>query len=296
MAKRITEAVRAGRVLVSDGAWGTFLYQKGLKPGECPERWCLERFADVRDIARSYIEAGADMVSTNSFGGSRIKLKSFGLGDKTAAINEAAARASREAAGDKLVIASMGPTGKLLIMEEVAAEELYDTFREQAAALEKGGADAICIETMMDAEEAAIAVRAAKENTGCEVICTFTFDKTASGGYRTMMGTAPAEAAAAVLEAGADIIGTNCGNGMERMIEIVRELRAACPDTPILVHANAGLPEMVDGKNVYPETPDFMAALVPKIVQAGANIVCGCCGTTPAHIAAMRLAVDRMVQ
>jgi 5-methyltetrahydrofolate--homocysteine methyltransferase len=285
MAKRITEAVRAGRVLVSDGAWGTFLYQMDLKPGECPERWCLERFADVRDIAKSYIDAGADMVETNSFGGSRIKLKSFGLEDKAAAINEAAARASREAAGDRLVI-----------MEEVTREELYDAFREQAVALEKGGADALCIETMMDAEEAVIAVRAARENTGCEVICTFTFDKTASGGYRTMMGITPAEAAAAVLEAGADIIGTNCGNGMERMIEIVSELRAACPDTPILVHANAGLPEMVDGKNVYPETPEFMAALVPKIVQAGANIVGGCCGTTPAHIAAIRLSVDRMVQ
>lgn len=296
MTKKITEAVRAGRVLVSDGAWGTFLYQKGLKPGECPERWCLERFEDVRDIAKRYIDAGADMVETNSFGGSRIKLKSFGLDDKAAAINEAAARASREAAGDKLVIASVGPTGKMLIIEEITEEELYEAFREQAVALEKGGADAICIETMMDADEAAIAVRAAKENTGCEVICTFTFDKTASGDYRTMMGITPAEAAAAVLEAGADIIGTNCGNGMERMVEIVSELRAACPDTPILVHANAGLPEMADGRHVYPETPEFMAALVPEIVRAGANIVGGCCGTTPAHIAAMRLVVDRMVQ
>jgi 5-methyltetrahydrofolate--homocysteine methyltransferase len=234
------------------------------------------------------------MVETNSFGGTRIKLKSYGLDEETAAINEAAARASREAAGDKLVIASMGPTGKLLIMEEVTEEELYDTFREQAVALEKGGVDAICIETMMDKDEASIAVRAAKENTNCEIICTFTFDKTVSGDYRTMMGTTPTEAASAVLEAGADIIGTNCGNGMERMIEIVRELRGAYPDKPILVHANAGLPEMVDGENVYPETPEFMASLVPEIVEAGANIVGGCCGTTPAHIAAMRRAVDAL--
>jgi 5-methyltetrahydrofolate--homocysteine methyltransferase len=294
MAKRITEAVRTGKILLSDGAWGTFLYQKGLKPGECPERWCLEHFPDVRDIAKSYIDAGADMVETNSFGGTRIKLKSYGLDGETAAINEAAARASREAAGDKLVIASMGPTGKLLIMEEVTEEELYDTFREQAVALEKGGVDAICIETMMDKDEASIAVRAAKENTNCEIICTFTFDKTVSGDYRTMMGTTPTEAASAVLEAGADIIGTNCGNGMERMIEIVRELRGAYPDKPILVHANAGLPEMVDGENVYPETPEFMASLVPEIVEAGANIVGGCCGTTPAHITAMRRAVDAL--
>jgi 5-methyltetrahydrofolate--homocysteine methyltransferase len=293
MAMRITNAVKQGRILVSDGAWGTFLYQKGLKPGECPERWCLERYEDVRDIARSYIDAGVDMVETNSFGGSSIKLKSYGLEGRAAEINEAAARASREAAGDKIVIASMGPTGKMLMLEEITEQELYDTFKEQAVALEKGGADAICIETMMDKDEAAIAVRAAKENTNCEVICTFTFDKTKSGGYRTMMGVSPVDAAVEVLKAGADIIGTNCGNGMERMVEIIRELREAFPDAPILMHANAGLPVLVDGKNVYPETPEFMASYVPALIEAGVNVIGGCCGTTPAHIAAIKQAVEQ---
>lgn len=291
MAKRISEAVKEGRTLVSDGAWGTFLYQKGLKPGDCPERWCVERYEDVRDIAKSYIDAGADMVETNSFGGSSIKLKRYGLDNRAAEINEAAARASREVAGDRHVIASIGPSGKMLIIGEVSEEELYESFKQQAVALEKGGADAICIETMMDKDEAAIAVRAAKENTGCEVICTFTFDKTKTGEYRTMMGTSPVEAAGAAIEAGADIIGTNCGNGMERMIEIVREMREAFPDKPILVHANAGLPVSVDGKDVYPETPDIMASFVPELVKAGANIIGGCCGTTPAHITAMKQAV-----
>ena len=291
MAKKITEAVKEGRILVSDGAWGTFLYQKGLKAGDCPERWCLDRYEDVRDIAKSYIDAGADMVETNSFGGSSIKLKSYGLAERAAEINKAAARASREAAGDKHVIASIGPTGKMLIIGEVSEEELYESFKEQAISLEKGGADAICIETMMDKDEAVIAVKAAKENTSCEVICTFTFDKTKSGEYRTMMGTSPAEAAEAVIEAGADIIGTNCGNGMERMVEIVRELRTAFPDKPILVHANAGLPETVRGETVYPETPEVMAAYIQAIVEAGANIIGGCCGTTPAHITAMKQAV-----
>jgi len=295
MVKKITEAVREGKILVSDGAWGTFLYQKGLKPGDCPERWCLERYEDVRDIAKSYIDAGADMVETNSFGGSSIKLKSYGLDGRAAEINEAAARASREAAGDKLVIASIGPTGKMLMMEEVTEQELYDSFKEQAVALEKGGADAICVETMMDKDEAAIAVRAARENTNCEIICTFTFDKTRSGEYRTMMGTSPVEAASAVLEAGADIIGTNCGSGMERMVGIVRELRAAYPDKPILVQANAGLPELVDGNNVYPETPEIMASFVPAIIEAGANIVGGCCGTTPAHIAAIKQVIEKRI-
>ena len=291
MAKRISEAVKEGRILVSDGAWGTFLYQKGLKPGDCPERWCVERYEDVRDIAKSYLDAGADMVETNSFGGSSIKLKSYGLDSRAAEINEAAARASREVAGDRHVIASIGPAGKMLIIGEVSEEELYESFKQQAVALEKGGADAICIETMMDKDEAAIAVRAAKENTDCEVICTFTFDRTKTGEYRTMMGTSPVEAAAAVVDAGADIIGTNCGNGMERMIEIVREMREAFPDKPILVHANAGLPVSVDGKDVYPETPDIMASFVPELVKAGANIIGGCCGTTPAHITAMKQAV-----
>ena len=291
MAKSITNAVNEGRILVSDGAWGTFLYQKGLKAGDCPERWCLDRYADVRDIAKSYIDAGADMVETNSFGGSSIKLKSYGLDGRATEINEAAAQASREAAGGRHVIASMGPTGKILVIGEVSEEELYESFKEQAVALEKGGADAICVETMMDKDEAAIAVRAAKENTSCEVICTFTFEKTKSGEYRTMMGTSPVEAAEAVIQAGTDIIGTNCGNGMERMVEIVRELRLAFPDKPILVHANAGLPETVDGELVYPETPEIMASFVPALVEAGANIIGGCCGTTPAHITAMKQAV-----
>lgn len=288
---KIVDAVKTGKILVSDGAWGTFLYKKGLKPGECPESWCLERFDDVADIAKSYIDAGADMVETNSFGGTCFKLKRFGLDNKVSEINEAAARASRKAAGDKHVIASIGPTGKMLVTEEVTEEEMYEAFREQAVALEKGGADALCIETMSDKDEAAIAVKAAKENTKCEVICTFTFEKNAKGEYRTMMGVSPVEAARAALEAGADIIGANCGNGAERMIEIVREMRAAYPDTPILVHANAGLPQNVDGVDVYPESPEVMASYVKGLIEAGANIIGGCCGTTPAHIKAIKEAI-----
>ena len=290
----IVQAIKSGRVLVSDGAWGTFLQQKGLRAGECPELWCVERPDDVEEIAQSYVDAGADMVQSNSFGGTRFKLEHYGLSDRASEINEAAARASRHAAGDDhWVIASVGPTGKMLIIEEVTPEEMYEAFAAQAIALEKGGADAVCIETMSDIEEAAIAIKAAKENTKLEVIATFSFEKTVNGDYRTMFGVTSADAVQASIDAGADIVGTNCGNGIARMIEIVREMRETAPDAPILVHANAGLPQNIDGKDVFPESPEDMAQQVFALVAAGANIIGGCCGTTPAHIAAIKAAVNR---
>ena len=291
---RIVDAVKDGRILVSDGAWGTFLHAKGLQPGECPELWCVERPDDVFDIAKSYIDAGSDMIEADSFGGTRFKLEHYGLAERVVEINKAAAAISRKAAGeDNWVIASIGPTGKMLVTGDVTEDELYDAFKEQAVALAEGGTDAICVETMSAIDEASLAIRAVKENTDCEIICTFTFELKRSGKYRSMMGASPADAAKASIEAGADIIGTNCGNGFERMIDIVKEIRAAAPDTPILVHANAGLPQFVDGKDVFPETPEQMAALVPAIIEAGANIIGGCCGTTPDHITAIKNAVEQ---
>ena len=292
----IVEAIKSGRVLISDGAWGTFLQNKGLVAGECPELWAVERPADVKEIAESYFAAGADMVESDTFGGTSFKLEHFGLTERVGEINEAAARLSAEAAaaagGDKWVIASVGPTGKMLVMGDVTAEELSASFTEQVVALAAGGADAVCIETMSDIEEAALAVKAAKQNTNCEVIATFTFEQTVNGDYRTMMGVSPEQAAEAMIAAGADVIGTNCGNGIERMIEIVKSMRSVAPDTPILVHANAGLPVNVDGVDTFPESPEDMANQVTGLVAAGANIIGGCCGTTPAHIRAMKQAVN----
>jgi len=290
---KIIDQIKNGKVLVSDGAWGTFLQQKGLKLGECPEEWNLTHPDEVFDIAKSYIDAGADMIETNSFGGTIFKVEKYGLGDKVFELNKAAAEISRKAAGDKYVLGSVGPTGKILMMGDVTEEELYEAFKEQSKALEAGGVDAIMIETMTDLDEARLAIRAAKENTNCEVFCTMTFDKTVDGEFRSMMGVSPTEMVNTLVAAGADLIGANCGNGIADMIGIVEEIRKVNPDIPVLVHANAGMPHYHDGQTVFPESPDEMAILVPKILAAGANIIGGCCGTTPDHICRVREAVDK---
>ena len=297
MSKRnLADVLRSGRLLVSDGAWGTLLKAKGLQAGECPDRWSLDHPREVRAIAEAYCAAGADLVETNSFGANALQLDHYGLAGRAAEISEAAARLSAGAAaaagGERWVIASVGPTGRILMMGDVTEATLSAAFREQVAALARGGADAICIETMSDIQEALLALRAVKEQTACTAIVTFPFSRTRQGGYRTMMGVSPEAAATAMLAGGADIIGTNCGNGSEGMVEIVRAMRAVAGETPILVQANAGLPRQVNGTDVFPETPAEMAAQVPRLVAAGASAIGGCCGTTPAHIAAIRAAVD----
>jgi 5-methyltetrahydrofolate--homocysteine methyltransferase len=281
----LKQLIAEGKTLVSDGAWGTFLQAKGLKPGECPELWNINQPEAVLDIARNYIDAGADTIETNSFGGNRFKLEGFGLGKRVYEINRRAAEISREAAGaDKYVLGSIGPTGKMLIMGDVTEEELYDAFKEQAVALADGGADAIVIETMTALDEAEIAVKACRENTSCEVICTMTFDHLANGEYRTMMGVSPTEMTETLVAAGADIVGANCSNGIEGMIEITEEIRATNKNIPVLIHANAGLPQLQGTCTVFPESPEMMAGFAPRLAKAGANIIGGCCGTTPEHI------------
>ncbi len=292
---KIVSELKTGEIMISDGAWGTFLQQKGLKVGDCPEFWNITNREDVLDIAESYVKAGADMIESNSFGGSRIKLDYYGLGEQTARINETAAVISRKAAGDdRHVIASIGPTGKMLITGDVTEEQLYDVFKEQSMALEKGGADAACIETMSALDEAVIAVKAVKENTGLEILASFTFEQK-DRKYYTMMGITPENIVKDLINAGADIIGTNCGNGIAGMIGIVAEIRRINMNIPVIVQANAGLPEVVGGRIIYRETPEIMASYIPQLIEAGTNIIGGCCGTTPEHIKKIKEAVLRFI-
>ena len=280
------------RILVSDGAWGTMLQAQGLAAGDCPEEWNLSHAAQVQAVAQAYAEAGADLVLTNTFGGSGFKLAKTGYGDQVNAFNAAGAKNSLLGAGDAIVAGSVGPTGEFLEpYGDVTGEQMESCFAEQIGAMLEAGLRVLCVETMSAVEEAACAIGAAKKlDPSVEVICTMTFDNTAKG-FRTMMGTGPGEAASRLADAGADVVGSNCGNGIEQMVAIARQMREAT-SRPILVHANAGLPQRVDGKTVFTQTPDDFAARVGELVEAGAVIIGGCCGTTPDHIRAIRAAVD----
>ncbi len=289
----VLERLRSGQVLVGDGAWGTQLMERGLRPGEPPETFNLARPEVLEEIARAYLAAGADLVTTNTFGGSPTRLAQRGLDGRTEEINRAAVAAVRHAVGGRAYVsASVGPCGHLLKpYGDADPGEIAAGFERQIRALAEAGADLLCVETMTDLAEAVLAVRAARAAApGLPVMATMTFEKTRRG-FFTIMGNPLAAVARGLTEAGADILGSNCGNGSETMVELARTLRPLT-DRPIAIQPNAGLPEPRGGATVYPETPEFMAAQARALIALGVAIVGGCCGTTPGHIRALRAVAD----
>jgi methionine synthase I (cobalamin-dependent) len=275
--------------IVTDGAWGTQLQELGLPIGACPDAWNLTHPERVEQVARDYVDAGSRVILTNTFGANRFILQRHGLADQAEAINQAGVAISRRAAaGRAKVFASVGPTGVMLMMGETSEDDVKAAYRAQIDAIGAAGADAVVIETQSDPAEACLAVAAARD-TGLPVVACMTFD---SGAHRdrTMMGTTPEKAAEILLEAGADIIGANCGQGIADYVALCRRLHAAC-GRPVWIKANAGLPERRDGKAVYKQTPEDFAAFVPPLIEAGAGFIGGCCGTTPRFIRAVRAAV-----
>ncbi len=288
------ESLRAKAVLIADGAWGTEFQKLGLEAGEALERLNAERPDEVAKVASSYVEAGSDIVLTNTFGASRWKLERAGLGERAAELNRLGVEISaRVAAGRALVFASVGPVGELMEPLGTRSEdEFIACFAEQIRACAEGGADALVIETQTDLGEVRAAVKAARQSCALPVVVSMTFEPGARG-FATVMGVRPAQAAEALDAAGADIVGSNCGTGIADMIAIAAQMRPAT-SKPLWFKANAGVPELDRGKTVFRETPDYMASRAEELIEAGASIIGGCCGTTPEHIRRMAETADTL--
>lgn len=278
------EALLRERVLVMDGAMGTMLQQQGMMPGQCPELFGLEHPDVLKEIHRQYLEAGADIVETNTFGGNRFKLAEYGLENRVEEINCEAVSIARQASqGHSLVAGCMGPTGKLLQpMGNVDFDDLYNGFEEQVTALERAGADLISIETMSDIGEMRAALIAARQCSRLPVIAHLTFET----GGRTMMGTDPLTAMIIMDALQPLAMGANCSGGAPELLPIIQTM-AKYTRNFLTVEPNAGLPRLVDDKTIFPDQPEEMAEYALRLKDAGANIIGGCCGTTPRHIQAM---------
>lgn len=295
--ENILKRLKRGEIIVGDGALGTLLMQRGLKSGEAPETVNLTSPQQLEEIASLYLEAGAEIITTNTLGASSLKLQHYSLEDKAEQINLRAAEAARKAAGDRAYVAgSLGPTGKMLKpFGPASPEEVYDSFRSQIAALVSGGIDMVCIETMTDVAEAELAIKAAR-SLGAEipVMATITFEEKPRG-FFTLMGSSIQQSAERLEQAGVDIVGSNCGTGSRNMVRIAKELLQHS-QLPVAIQSNAGLPVRSNEGLSFPETPDFVAGSVAEMLNLGVQIVGGCCGTNPEHIRAIRQTVDAYLQ
>jgi methionine synthase I (cobalamin-dependent) len=284
--KGLIEELGAGGPVVTDGAWGTELQARGLGASAPGDFWNLSHPDRVEEVARAYVDAGSQVILTNTFRANRIALAQFPGGEEVTAINRAGVEISRRAAaGRARVFASIGPSGKLLMMKQIDEEGLRVAFTEQARAQAEAGADAIVIETMTDLTEAGLALEAAKA-TGLPVVVCMVFDS-GKNKDRTMMGVSPEQAADELTRLGADAVGANCGVGIEQYIPVCASL-AAATELPVWIKPNAGLPQIVGTEVVYPTTPQQFAGQLPELLAAGARFVGGCCGSNPEFITALR--------
>ena len=285
----VSERVRAGEILVFDGGYGTMLFAAGLANGACPELWNDTHADVVAGIHRGYFDAGSDIVETNTFGGARLKLDEYALGDRTRELNEQGARLARAAApAGRYVAGSIGPTSRLpqdyALDEGVTDEEYEATFREQAVALAEGGVDLFAVETMMFPQEATAAIRACKKVADLPVMATMFFQyEEMHDRDRTMWGESAGAVAKNLLSAGADVVGMNCGRGPDRAIVVIRDMRQVT-DAPLIAYPNAGLPVTTGDAVTYELGPEAMARDYPALLDAGCNIVGACCGSDPEHI------------
>jgi methionine synthase I (cobalamin-dependent) len=289
--EEILSRLKNGSVIVADGAMGTMLQAAGLPPGAPPEGWLLENPDPVRDVHRAYVEAGADLILTCTFGGTRTRLEQSGLAERIAEINRRAVEITREAAGDRAYVAGdIGPMGEFLApLGKITYEQAVEIFAEQAAALAEAGVDVLYIETMSDLNEVRAAIEGARQaGPGLPVCATLSFD---SHG-RTNMGVRPEQAAETLLEMGVDAFGANCGATLEMTEGAVAKMHETAPQALLIVKPNAGLPHMVGDDVVYDATPEDMAEYARRFVALGARVVGACCGSTPAHIAAIAEAVS----
>jgi 5-methyltetrahydrofolate--homocysteine methyltransferase len=295
MKRNLMEELTA-RPVCGDGAMGTLLMARGMTSGACGMAWNIDRADDVKSIHDAYRAAGSQLITTNSFGGCRFVLDHHGRAADVRALNLAAAQVARAAAGnDAWVLGDVGPCGDFLEpVGDLTADEVRHAFRDQINALLEGGADAILVETMSDPEEMLLGIEASLVcDPEVPVVATYAFQKTVSGEFRTMMGTTVNEAIGRAVDAGAKIVGANCGSALDLddYVALCKEIAAAAGDACVIIQPNAGAPQQVNGRTLYLATPEQMAATAERLMDAGARIVGGCCGTTPEHLAAIARSV-----
>jgi methionine synthase I (cobalamin-dependent) len=283
------ERLAAGEVILADGAMGTMLQAAGLEKGHAPEELNLTDADKVLAVHRGYVEAGSEIILTNSFGGNKYRLGKYGLAAQVYDLNRAAAEIAKQA-GALFVAGSIGPTGELFApLGTLTPEGAREAFAEQARGLADGGVDLLVIETMSDLEEVEAAVQGVRQSTDLPLVCTMTFQQK----LHTVMGVNAAQAAEALAGWDTLAIGANCGTGPEEVEKVLERMKEVVPNTPLVAKANAGVPRLVKGRTEYDATPEVMAEYAGRCAQMGVTIIGACCGSTPEHIAAMAEALGK---